>query len=121
MKNLIEIIKEVDNNSTNNYVGYAPPALRNEEEHTRIKNIIMPHLDLIEKEVGYLLSVSIKNCKTLEDAQQYFDVLQAIQEIIGGLFFSEEIEVSSKMEQFIRECDRLDDPWLRQHIFEKMK
>lgn len=100
---------------------YIPPALRDEEECTRIKSIIMPQLDLIEKEVGYLLSISIKNCKTLEDAQQYFDVLQQTQEIVGGLFFSGEIEVSTKMEQFIRECDRLDDPWLRQHIFEKIK
>lgn len=95
--------------------------LRDEEQRKRIKNIITPQLDLIEKEVGYLLSISIKNCKTLEDAQEYFDVLQQIQEIVGGLFFSNEIEVSTSMEQFIRECDRLDDPWLRQHLFEKIQ
>ena len=121
MKNLIEIIKEVENNSTHDNERYIPFALRNEEECQRVKNIIVPQLDRIEKEVVHSLTASIKNCKTLESAQEYFDVLQAIQEIVGGLFFSDEIEVSTRMEQFIRECDRLDDPWLRQHLFEKIK
>jgi len=51
----------------------------------------------------------------------YFDKLQEIQEALSKLTFVEEIELSKPLRQFVRDCDRLDDIWLRKRLYNEIK
>ena len=100
---------------------FNPVFLMEELERLRIKDIIVPKLSIIEQEIDKLFFVKIKNCVDEIEAGQYFDLLQKIQEILATLFFRDLITVSDKLEKFIKDCDRLDDPWLRSVIYNMVK
>lgn len=63
----------------------------------------------------------IKNCDSYKETKIYFDTLQETQEALGFLFFNNKISLSPELRKFVRDCDRLDDEWLREHLFEKIK
>jgi hypothetical protein len=65
--------------------------------------------------------LQIKECTNLEESQKYFDLLQNAQEIISELFFAEKITLSKELRKFVRDCERLVDPWLREYLFKKIK
>jgi hypothetical protein len=73
-------------------------------------------LDLINNTL-----LQIKNCHSFAESQKYFDLLQNAQEIISELFFTEKIVLSKELRKFVRDCERLDDPWLREYLFKKIK
>lgn len=120
MTRLIDIIKRIGDKPTYGVVDYQFPSLIEELEVQRIKNIIIQNLKIIEQEIDNTFE-SIEKCNDKQEAKIYFDVLQEIQEILAKLFFLGEIKVSGKLERFIRECDRLDDDWLRSSLFSNIK
>lgn len=67
------------------------------------------------------LLLNIKMCDTVGESNTYFDLLQKIQENICGPFFRDEVVFNDELAKFVRDCDRLDDPWLREYLFEKIK
>lgn len=77
-------------------------------------------LDKVAKEISHIFS-EIKKLNTLEESKELFNFLQKIQETLGFLFFNDIILLPSQLKQFVRDCDRLDDPWLREHLFNKLK
>ncbi len=88
--------------------------------NTNLFNYINPRLPFILSEI-YILLEKIKLCSSEHEAKIYFDILQNIQNILATLMFREEIEVNDEIAQFVRDCERLDDPWLRDYLFIKIK
>ena len=121
MEKLISIIDSIENALDKNSSITVSSALREEEDLLIIKATIVPYLDCIEQEVKAILFVAIKNSKNKKESDCFFDILQKIQGYLARLFFSDHINVSQSLEVFMRDCDRLDDPWLRQHVFNKIK
>lgn len=120
MIRLVNIIKEVEDKPTYSAVDRQFLSLVEELEVQRIKNIIVQNLGVLEKEIDNAF-LNIGKCNDMHDAKVYFDTLQKIQEFLAKLFFSGEIKVSDKLENFIRECDRLDDDLLRNSLFKQIK
>ncbi|MBY0110232.1 MAG: hypothetical protein K2X90_03920 [Candidatus Babeliaceae bacterium] len=121
MENLIKLIDQIKNKPIYDKITLQFPSLIKENENHRIKNLIVPNLRLIEEEINLLLSFKIRNCNNLQEAKKYFDILQKIQEVLAMLFFKEKIEISNKLQKFIRDFERLDDGWLRENLFNEIK
>lgn len=68
-----------------------------------------------------LLLLQIENCKNIIIANAYFDQLQQIQTTLAIYAFKYEIEMTNPLYKFISDCDRLDDPWLREFLFDRIK
>ncbi len=90
-------------------------------ENQRINNIVVPALPALEKEIDELTFKIIKLCKTIQDADAYFMLLHEIQSVLSRLLFVENIPLSNRLEDFVRDCERLDDEWLRQGIFNRIQ
>lgn len=97
------------------------PALIEEMEDERICDLIYPRLQEIESEIDLLFFTKIKHCLDLGEANIYFDTLQKIQDVLARLYFKNKISLSDKLQKFVQDCDRLDDSWLREEIFKKIK
>lgn len=121
MQKLLKIIREINEKPVYNCQISQFPSLIEKYEADRMKYIIMSNLDIIEHEIDELFFSCIKNCHSIGEATVYFDVLQKIQEILAMLYFKETIEISDKLKKFIYDCDRLDDNWLRDALFQKVK
>lgn len=55
------------------------------------------------------------------DAESKFDTLLDIQTRLSGLLFGREIRMSKKLEDLVRNFDRLDDQHSREYWFNKFK
>jgi hypothetical protein len=77
-------------------------------------------LSLLTQEIRYII-FKIKSCDNVSVADSYFDILQEIQSTLSALLYREEIGVSDILFRFAKDFDRIDDPWLRNHLFEKIK
>lgn len=84
------------------------------------ENITVAQLDFLHKEINYLLS-ELKICKNIKEAEGNFDQLQRIQDVLSELLFKYNLDMNSNLKNFIRDYDRLDDPWLREYIFNEIK
>lgn len=120
MKTLLKLI-QADNNSVYDKINTQIPALYEENKLEYIKNIVVPNLKVIEEEIDALFFSKIKSSKNIEEAEVYFDILQQIQGILAELFFKGKIELSDILRRFISDCERLDDEWLRNHLFGLIK
>jgi hypothetical protein len=94
--------------------------LLQEIENEPIKTDLLPQLHFIQNEIS-LFFAKIKTCETLEAANEYFDLLEKIQNTLAILSFKYEIKLPSNLNKFVSDCDRLDDSWLREHLFNKIK
>jgi hypothetical protein len=119
MAPLLEIFKQIEQKSSYKFIPPIP-ALLEEIEDERVKNIVMPHLHLIEKEIQNLLE-TIKNCKKFEETQGYFDLLQKTIEALEGLVYKRKIEISDPLLKFFKDFDRIDDIRERQYFYNEIK
>lgn len=119
MKNILKILDEINNKPHNDALKFTPKIyyLEQDMENQRFKNIVIPMLPEIEEEINGIIFNNIKLCKNVQDADMYFELLHKIQGLLCRLWNVEDIDLSSKMKGFIRDCDRLDDPWLRNKLF----
>lgn len=85
-----------------------------------IKTNVIPLFSFLYKEINCLLG-KIQHCENIGTAKVYFDILQKIQEVLAELAFRYEIAMPSNLYKFIRDCDRLDDTWLREYLLDKLK
>lgn len=121
MENIITLLEKVNNKPVYNKVAIQFPGLIEEEELNHLKNLVDLCLTELETDVNELLFSKIKYSKNQEEANRYFDILQQFQEILSKLYFREKINLSLKMQTFVRDCDRLDDDWLRGKLFKQIK
>lgn len=85
-----------------------------------IKINLLPQLDFIYEEVCIFFN-KIKMSKNVKEADVYFDFLEKIQDALAELSFKYNIKMPENLNKFIRDYDRLDDPSLREYLFDKIK
>lgn len=82
--------------------------------------VTQAYLPLLLTQINKLLE-QIKLSQNIESTAAYFDELQAIQDVLAELAFKHGVKLPDPLKQFVRDCDRLDDHWLRNHLFELIK
>jgi hypothetical protein len=121
MEILTKILNEIDDRPMVKDFTPKIPYLEEENEVQRIKKIVIPQLANIELEIDNILFGEIRMAKNLEEAHYYFNLLNRIQEVLALLYYKENIIISDKLRRFISDFDRIDDVWLREKIFNKIK
>jgi len=104
----------------NNSITYNTTCLLEKIENEPLQSniiVMFPEVLGIVKKIIYKISL----CQTIQDTSCYFDLLDKIQFVMAGLVFRDNLPVSQELRKFIRDCDRLDDPWLRDYLFKKIK
>jgi len=91
-----------------------------EELESMPNELINAQFPLLEKFIDQEF-IKIKLSEKLEDANVNFNILQNIQEALSNILFNKKIELSPKLRTFVRDFERLDDVWLREFMFEKIK
>ena len=81
---------------------------------------IQHQLSLVTIEIENIL-LDIKVCENLKETDVHFNALQYIQRHLAELIFNNQIQVSDRLWNFVKKFDRLDDPWLREHLFNAIK
>lgn len=77
-------------------------------------------LPYLQQEVLYYMN-RIKDCNTVDEAKEFLDHLQEIQETLEGLINKYEITLPYKLSRFVHECYRLDDQGPRNYLFDAIK
>jgi len=99
----------------------SPTEIKEElHEVERLGRSLARNLSLLAQKIKYILE-QIKSCDSLDSAQGYFDLLDNIQLALARLIFREEIGIPNELNNFVRICDRLDDSWLREYLFNQIK
>ena len=121
MKKIAALIQQIkhDKPSYNDLITPIPTLIE-DNKLARLKNLVEPALIYIEPESDDIF-VQIKNCKNINEANVYFDILEQTQDFLATLFFNDKISLSPKLENFVIKYERLDDPWLREFIFTNLR
>lgn len=77
-------------------------------------------LPFLQQEILYHIS-KIKECYSIDEADDYLDNLQLIQETLESLINKYEITLSYKLNKFVSECYRLDQKDYREWLFKAIK
>lgn len=75
-------------------------------------------LPLLSQKVAYIFT-KIKECKTMIEANDYFDVLDRIQEKLSCLVYKYNIGMPSRLNRFVHDFDNLE-PIYKEHYFKKI-
>ena len=78
------------------------------------------NLFLIEKDIEIIFT-KIKSSQSIISSKQYFDILEKIQFILAKLSFGDEMILSSKLNKFVKDFDRLDDKVLVEYLYFNIK
>ncbi len=77
-------------------------------------------LELIEQEIKLLFKF-ISKTNHINDANLLFKNLEDIQFILAKAVFKDELSVSSFLRDFIYDFDRIDDPDVKQNLYQRIK
>lgn len=75
-------------------------------------------LSLLYQKIKYIIS-KIESCPTAESANEYFDLLDKIQESLASLVFKCEIGIPDHLFRFVSDFDNIDH--YKDHLFKKIK
>ena len=81
---------------------------------------VLPKLPLLYNRILALLEY-VKSAESAVEAEAYFNELLKIHEILSELLFVHGIQMTPQLRKFIRDCERLDDEWLREYLFKELK
>ena len=90
-----------------------------------LDNEILP--EKIDEQLPLMLEVindllaKIKLSNDIKTANYYFDILQEIQDVLATIAFVKEIPITKELGKFLSDCERLDDAWTRDRLFEMLK
>ena len=80
--------------------------------------ILDRQLSLMTQDIKYIFSC-IKDCKSIEEAAQYFALLDIMQSALAELVFKYEIGVPDRLRRFVCDFDNLDH--YGDYYFKKIK
>lgn len=73
---------------------------------------------LLSQQINYIFS-KIETCKILEDADEYFELLDKIQGELACLLYQYDIGMPGCLTRFVHDFDNLE-PIYREHYFKKI-
>jgi len=122
MQIILRMLKDIQNKPVyiNTFTSKIP-YLEQDMENQRINNIVVPMIAQIEVEINGIIFHNIKLCKNVQEANMYFELLDEIQGVLGRLWIVENVDLSAKMQGFVHDCERLDDPWLLDELFKEIQ
>lgn len=84
------------------------------------KSQLTEHLFLLSEKINKIF-LKIQSCENYKSAEDYFALLGQIQSILAKLVFKDEIEISDRLFQFVRDFDRIDDEFTQEYLFNEIK
>ena len=69
----------------------------------------------------HVLFEQIKLCPRLEDAALYFELISDIQFVLDRAAFIKGIKISTELDHFLRDFERIDDPQVKEFIYNGLK
>ncbi len=78
-------------------------------------NIYFP---LLSQKIAYIFS-KIKECKTFQEADEYFELLDKIQGELACLLYKYDIGMPGRLGRFVHDFDNLE-PTYREYYFKKI-
>jgi hypothetical protein len=87
-------------------------------EIEKIGQTLAQRLALLEQNMKYIFS-QIKLCITLEQAQEYFEILDDIQSMLALLVYRENIGVPDRLWRFMTDFDNFEEA--KNYYFERIK
>ncbi|HEX4069043.1 MAG TPA: hypothetical protein VHX42_03005 [Candidatus Babeliales bacterium] len=100
------------------------PFINVQEIETELSNMqqmaekLEMHFPLLSQKVAYIFT-KIKECKTITEANDYFNILDKIQETLSCLVYKYNIGMPDRLDRFVRDFDNLE-PIYREHYFKKI-
>lgn len=73
---------------------------------------------LLTQYIQYIFQ-KIKDCKTIEEAKEYFDLLDQAQGNLAFLAYHEDIPINSRLNKFLNDFDNLERD--KEYYFNKIK
>jgi hypothetical protein len=89
--------------------------LKNMQQIGEILNI---KFSLLSQQINYIFS-KIETCKILEDADEYFELLDKIQEGLACLLYKYKIGMSDRLLRFVHDFDNLEQVY-KEYYFKKI-
>lgn len=75
-------------------------------------------LSLLSQKIKYIFS-KIKSLPSLESAEDYFNLLEKIQEVLASLVFKHDIGLPDRLHKFVQDFDNLDH--YKDYLFNQIK
>lgn len=75
------------------------------------------HFPLLSQKVNYIFS-KIKECKTIQDADDYFALLDTIQSGLACLLYKYDIGMPDRLLRFVQDFDNFEEA--KKHYFTKI-
>src|SRR5438309_11752 len=76
------------------------------------------HFTLLSQKVAYIFS-KIKECKTIQEAEAYFEFLETIKTGLACLFYKYDIGIPDRLIRFVQDFDNLE-PIYKEYYFKKI-
>jgi hypothetical protein len=85
----------------------------------QVGEVLDIHFPLLSQKVAYIFD-KIETCKTFEEADSYFEILDKIQSSLAYLLYKYDIGLPDRLLRFTRDLDNLE-PIYRKYYFEKIR
>lgn len=85
----------------------------------KIAETLNAQFPLLSQKVTYVFS-KIKECKTIQEADCYFEFLETIKTGLACLLYKHHIGIPARLIRFVEDFDNLE-PTYREYYFEKIK
>lgn len=76
------------------------------------------HFPLLSQKIAYIFS-KIKQCKTMKDAEYYFEFLEKIKTCLACLLYKYNIGIPERLIRFVEDFDNLE-PIYKEYYFKKI-
>jgi len=76
------------------------------------------NLPLLSQKIAYVFT-KIKECKTITEANNYFEILDKIQETLACLIYKYGIGMPTRLDRFIHDFDNFEEA--KKYYFPKIK
>lgn len=84
----------------------------------QMAEILTIHFPLLSQKIAYIFS-KIKECKTIQDAEDYFEFLETIKNGLACLLYKYDIGMPDRLARFVHDFDNLE-PIYREYYFKKI-
>lgn len=90
--------------------------IENELQDMKLKSEdLNMQLGLISQKIAYIFA-QIEKCKTFQDADSYFEILDKIQESLSCLLYKYNIGLPDRLLRFTRDFDNLEPIYRKKHF-----
>lgn len=94
--------------------------LLRELEYSSDRELLLSRTADLRKKINDLF-LKIKTCENVEEAQDYFAILDILKTLIIKLNFNKGIKISQDLWEFARDFDRIDTDDTQVYLFNKIK